>query len=145
MQSSSRPTEAFCACRRSSSCVVGDDVGTGPTRLHTPQDDGGTEQVIGTTVTVDEGVKGDDIGGAAEDGKSGVHAGLGGPGATVPGEEGDGGSEGRTLGAESTGDESAEELEGDVAEGAGGQAVEVAIAGVVGVEAGELLELGKEL
>ncbi|CAL9064594.1 unnamed protein product, partial [Musa banksii] len=104
----------------------------GPTRLRTAQDGGGPAPAANATIAVDDGVEDDDVGIAVGSGESDVHESLGRPGATVPSEEGDSGIEGRNLGSESTGDETAEELEGEIAEGGEDQAVEVAVAGVVG-------------
>ncbi|THU64320.1 hypothetical protein C4D60_Mb01t25210 [Musa balbisiana] len=103
-----------------------------PTRLHTAQDGGGPAPVADATIAVDDGVEDDDVGIAVGSGESDVHESLGRPGATVPSEEGDSGIEGRNVGPESTGDETGEELEGEIAEGGEDQAVEVAVAGVVG-------------
>ncbi|URD76822.1 hypothetical protein MUK42_09204 [Musa troglodytarum] len=100
----------------------------GPTRVHAAEDGGRPAPVADATIAVDDGVEDDVVGIAVERGKSDVHENPGRPGATVPSEEGDSGIEGRNVGPESTGDEIAEELEGEIAEGGEDQAV----AGVVG-------------
>ncbi|CAL9082532.1 unnamed protein product [Musa acuminata subsp. burmannicoides] len=105
----------------------------GPTRLHTAQDGGGP-----ATIAFDDGVEDDDVGIAVESGESDVHESLGRPGATVPSEEGDSGIEGRNVGPESTGDEIAEELEGEIADGGEDQAVEWRLLASWDGEAGKL-------
>ncbi|CAL9073195.1 unnamed protein product [Musa textilis] len=100
----------------------------GPTRVHAAEDGGRPAPVADATIAVDDGVEDDVVGIAVERGESDVHENPGRPGATVPSEEGDSGIEGRNVGPESTGDEIAEELEGEIAEGGEDQAV----AGVVG-------------